>query len=193
MYPHWDALLGGGQSTTAATFSKYAAAVTSHGKVFIVNEFGWDRTDWKTADELQHVLDTITHDPNISGDDFWALQAHLDNFGFQPIPADSHDLDFCEKGECGEWWALYYPGIRTSIMPAAEMASRAQQLPHPRLRHGRPARPETRHPSCPCRDFNRARRPRRLARLRRSRALLHRPHGPRLHHLEERLRQVRHR
>ena len=128
MYPHWDALLGGGQSTTAATFSKYAAAVGGHGKVFIVNEFGWDRTDWKTADDLQHVLDTITHDPNISGDDFWALQAHLDNFGFQPIPADSHDLAFCEKGECGEWWALYYPGIKTSIMPAADMASRAQQL-----------------------------------------------------------------
>jgi hypothetical protein len=128
-YPHWDALLGPKQPpTTAETFSHDAASVTSHGKVFIVNEFGWDRTNWKSPADLQHLLDTIAHDPNISGDGFWALQAHLDNFGFQPIPADCRDITFAEKGECGEWWALYYPGIQTLVMPAEDMAARAQQL-----------------------------------------------------------------
>ncbi|MGI4828888.1 MAG: hypothetical protein ACRYFU_11970 [Janthinobacterium lividum] len=129
MYPHWDAILGaGGSPTTAETFTRDAATVTGHGKVFIVNEFGWDRTDWKTQGDLGHLLDVMAHDPNISGDDFWALQAHLDNFGFQPIPADSNNAVFAEKGECGEWWALYYPGVKTSVMSADDMAARAQQL-----------------------------------------------------------------
>lgn len=128
-YPHWDALLGpGSPPTTAESFTQDAATVTSHGKVFIVNEFGWDRTDWKTSADLQHVLETLEKDPNISGDGFWALQAHLDNFGFQPIPADSRDPAYAEKGECGEWWALYYPGIKTLVMSAEDMAGRAQQL-----------------------------------------------------------------
>ena len=84
-YPHWDSVFGvpfGYPPTTAKTFSDDAAAVTSHGKAFIVNEFGWDDTDWKTQADLQHLLDSIANDPNISGDGFWALQAHLDNFGF---------------------------------------------------------------------------------------------------------------
>jgi hypothetical protein len=128
-YPHWDLLLGPNQPpTTATTFSRDAAAVTSHGRVFIVNEFGWDRTDWKTTADLQHVLDTVAQDSNISGDDFWALQSHLDNFGFQPIPADCHDAAYAEKGECGEWWAVYYPGRKTLVMSAEDMASRVQQL-----------------------------------------------------------------
>ena len=128
-YPHWDSLLGGGAApTTAETFAHDAATVTAHGKVFIVNEFGWDRTDWKTPDDFQHVLDTLVHDPNVSGDGFWALQAHLDNFGFQPIPAGSSNPSFAEKGECGEWWALYYPGVKTLVNTAEDMAARAQQL-----------------------------------------------------------------
>jgi hypothetical protein len=128
-YPHWDALFGpGNPPSNAETFTRDAAAVTAHGKVYIVNEFGWDRTDWKTPEEFQHVLDTLAGDPNISGDGFWALQAHLDNFGFQPFPADSSNPVFAEKGESGQWWALYYPGVKTLVNTAADMAGRAQQL-----------------------------------------------------------------
>ena len=128
-YPHWDALLGvGSPPTTAETIAHDAAAVVAHGKVFIVNEYGWDRTDWKTAADFAHVLDVLATDQDIAGDGFWALQAHLDNFGFQPIPADARDPAFAARGECGEWWALYYPGIKTLVMPAEEMAGRAQQL-----------------------------------------------------------------
>ncbi len=128
-YPHWDALLSAGAPpTTAETIAHDAATVTSHRKVFIVNEYGWDRTNWKTPAELQVVLDRMANDPNISGDGFWALQANLDNFGFQPIPADAKRMPFAENGECGEWWALYYPGIKTLVMTAPEMAARAQQL-----------------------------------------------------------------
>ena len=138
-YPHWDSLIGGGQHTTAATFSRDAATVTGHGKVYIVNEFGWDRTDWATSKDLQTVLDTLANDPNVSGDDFWALQAHLDNFGFQLIPADTKDAAYAERGESGEWWALYYPGIKTLVNSADDMAARAQQLrAHAYAMAGRP-------------------------------------------------------
>ncbi len=128
-YPHWDPLLGPSQPpTTAKTISQDAAAVVAHGKVFIINEFGWDRTNWRTPSDLQHVLDAFTADSNIAGDGFWALQAHVDNFGFQPIPADSHDPTYAAQGECGQWWALYYPGIQNLVMSASDMAGRAQQL-----------------------------------------------------------------
>ena len=127
-YPHWDALFGMGVHTTAESFTRDAAAVTGHGKVFIVNEFGWDRTDWKTQQDLQQVLDTLARDRNVSGDGFWALQAHLDNFGFQPIPADTNQAGFAERGESGQWWALYYPGVKTLLNTAEDMAQRAQQL-----------------------------------------------------------------
>ena len=128
-YPHWDSLLSSHDPpTTAATFTRDAATITGRGKVFIVNEFGWDTTDWRTTASLRELLDVLAKDPNVSGDDFWALQAHLDNFGFQPIPADARDEAFARTGECGEWWALYYPGIKTSVMSAEDMAARAQML-----------------------------------------------------------------
>jgi mannan endo-1,4-beta-mannosidase len=127
-YPHWDALLGTGEHTTAATFGRDAAAVTSHGKAYIVNEFGWDRTNWKTQHDLQNVLDALAKDRSVSGDGFWALQAHFDNFGFQPIPADTNNPAYAESGETGQWWALYYPGIKTLVNSADDMAARAQQL-----------------------------------------------------------------
>jgi mannan endo-1,4-beta-mannosidase len=127
-YPHWDLLLGGGEHTTAATFTRDAAAITARRKAYIVNEFGWDRTDWNSPDDLQIVLDTLAKDPNVSGDDFWALAAHLDNFGFQPIPADTSNPAYAEHGESGEWWALYYPGVKTLVNSASDMAARTQQL-----------------------------------------------------------------
>ena len=128
-YPHWNQLFEPDRGPlTAETISGDAATVAAHGKTFFVNEYGWDRTNWKTAADLQHALDVMVKDDNIAGDLFWALQAHLDNFGFQPIPADAQDPEFAARGECGEWWALYYPGRRTLVMPAEEMASRAQQL-----------------------------------------------------------------
>jgi len=147
-YPHWDKVLGT-PAATPETFAKDAATVTGHGKVYIVNEFGWDRTDWKTEAEFQAVLDKLAGDPSVSGDLFWALQAHADNFGFQPIPADSNQPAFAENGESGQWWALYYPGIKTLVNSAEDMASRAQRLrAHAFAMAGQPV-PKHRTPPAP--------------------------------------------
>jgi hypothetical protein len=130
-YPHWNAAFNipaGMEPTSVATIVGDAATVTGRGKAFIVNEFGWDRTNWTTRADLQGLLDAMLRDPNISGDNYWALQAHVDNFGFQAIPADSKDGAFAVSGECGEWWALYYPGVKTLAMSAEDMGARAQQL-----------------------------------------------------------------
>jgi hypothetical protein len=45
---------------------------------------------------------------------FWALRAHQEPDKLFPIP-----------GEGGNWWALYYDGIDTGFMSAAEMHERA--------------------------------------------------------------------
>jgi hypothetical protein len=128
-YPHWDALLGGGApKTTAESFLQDAAATTAHGKAYIVNEFGWDVTDWPTQNDLQTVLHTLEADPNVCGDDYWALQAHAENFGWQAIPANVSDAAYARNGESGQWWALYYGGINTMINTRDDMRARAQQL-----------------------------------------------------------------
>ena len=128
-YPHWEAVFNmGGEKTTAETFPKHASMVTGHGKVYVVNEFGWDNTDWATPAVLEKVLTTMKSDPRISGDLFWALQAHNDKFGWQPIPANVPNEMFAKRGETGQWWALYYGGINTVTMTKEDMAARAELL-----------------------------------------------------------------
>jgi mannan endo-1,4-beta-mannosidase len=126
-YPHWSKVFGG-PAPTAATFQKDAALVTSYGKVYVVTEFGWDNTDWTTRADLEQILNTFKNDPNISGDLYWALQAHVDEFGWQPIPANVPNKAYDIRAESGQWWALYYGGIKTLVNTKADMAARAELL-----------------------------------------------------------------
>ena len=127
-YPHWDALFGLGQNSTAATFSKHASMVTAKGKVYVANEFGWDITNWPTREDFETVLKTLESDSRISGDGFWALQAHADKFGWQPISAPTNSASYSTWGESGQWWSLFYGGVNTLINSAQEMQARAELL-----------------------------------------------------------------
>jgi hypothetical protein len=127
-YPHWDALFTAGDKSTTQTFSKHAALVTGKGKVFTVDEYGWDPTDWATPGDLQAALTAFESDPKISGDLFWALQAHVDKYGWQPIPANVPSEGYSKMGESGQWWALYYGGMKTLIVTHDDMRARAELL-----------------------------------------------------------------
>jgi len=127
-YPHWDALFGAGQKTTAESFSKHAALATAKGKVYVACEFGWDVTDWPKLDDFQKVLHTLESDPNISGDGYWALQAHADKFGWQPISAPANNAAYAKWGETGQWWSLFYGGVNTLVNSAQDMQARAELL-----------------------------------------------------------------
>jgi hypothetical protein len=67
-------------------------------------------------------------DPLISGDLYWALQAHVDNYGWHPIPANVPNEAYSRMAESGQWWALYYGGIKTLINTKEDMAARAELL-----------------------------------------------------------------
>ena len=127
-YPHWERAFNMGAVDTAETFPKHAALVTSHGKAYEVTEFGWDNTDWATTADLEKVLNTMRDDPKISGDLYWALQAHNEKYGWQPIPANVPNEAFAQRGETGQWWAVYYGGINTLDMTKEDMAARAELL-----------------------------------------------------------------
>jgi mannan endo-1,4-beta-mannosidase len=126
-YPHWSKAFNA-PPPTADTFRKDAALVTSYGKVYVVTEFGWDNTDWTTPADLKNVLNALKNDANVSGDLFWALQAHNDEFGWQPIPSNVPSKTYDLTGESGQWWALYYGGIKTLVMTKDDMAARAELL-----------------------------------------------------------------
>lgn len=129
-YPHWLPIVSGGNRIdgNAPQLHEKAAQVAAAGKAFTAIEFGWDRTDFLTTGALRDFLAGLEADPNVVGDNFWALQAHAEGHGWQPIPADTRCTPTCEWGEDGNWWALYYTGIDTASHSAADMAARAQLL-----------------------------------------------------------------
>jgi len=90
-----------------------ADKVTKAGKVLIVEEFGWDRSNGTIADLKKHLGEVETN-PNVAGDMFWALRAQQEPGKLFPVP-----------GEGGEWWALYFDGRDTGENSAADMHQRA--------------------------------------------------------------------
>jgi mannan endo-1,4-beta-mannosidase len=120
IYPHW--------SLPLATVKNDIAECRKAGKPFVAYEYGWDVTNFRTLRHFRSFLDTLRKDVRVAGDAFWALQAHQDGHGWMPIPADLSDPAAARRDESGQWWALYYPGIRTLVTTATDMAARAQAI-----------------------------------------------------------------
>jgi mannan endo-1,4-beta-mannosidase len=106
-YEHWS---------MPWNLAAHAAAVAKAGKVFIVEEFGWDRSNC-TVEDLKKHLAQVESNPDVAGDMFWALRAHIEPGKLFPVP-----------GEGGEWWALYDDGRDTGENSAADMRERALVL-----------------------------------------------------------------
>jgi mannan endo-1,4-beta-mannosidase len=120
LYPHW--------SLTLADVEPQIEACRRARKPFVVYEYGWDRTNFTTLTRLRTFLAGLTRDREVAGDAFWALEAHADGHGWRPIPADVTDPAAAATVESGEWWALYYPGRRTLVTTAPDMAARAEAI-----------------------------------------------------------------
>ena len=120
VYPHWKQPL--------SLRREEMKACKSARKPFVAYEYGWDRTNYRTMVAFRGFLRTLAKNPLIAGDAFWALQAHLRGHGWMPIPADTTDRAAAARVETGQWWALYYTGLRTLVNTAADMAARAQVI-----------------------------------------------------------------
>ena len=120
VYPHWRMGL--------ALVQPWIAECKRKGKPYIVYEYGWDRTNYSTLTKFTRFLDTLRRTPEIAGDGFWALESHNDGHGWMPIPANTSDPVAALHIETGQWWALYYPGIRTLVSTAVDMTARAQAI-----------------------------------------------------------------
>lgn len=144
VYPHWSQFYGLTPQQVAALPHQQAAVAAAAGKAWFMSEYGWDKTDFQTAADLQSFLDGAMADRNIAGDLFWALEPHANGHGWEPLPADeecqANEFDTapptqpdptgqgCYTNEDGNWWALYYTGIPTLSNTQSDMAQRAQIL-----------------------------------------------------------------
>jgi hypothetical protein len=120
VYPHWKQPLSSRRDELQAC--------KSARKPFVAYEYGWDRTNYRTMRAFRGFLRTLAKNPLIAGDAFWALQAHRRGYGWMPIPANTTDQAAATTVETGQWWALYYTGLRTLVNTAADMAARAQVI-----------------------------------------------------------------
>jgi mannan endo-1,4-beta-mannosidase len=118
VYPHWQQPLSSRRDELKAC--------KAARKPFVAYEYGWDRTNFRTRRAFSRFLATLQKNPLVAGDAFWALQAHAQGHGWMPIPADTRVNP--ARVESGQWWALYYTGLRTLVNTAADMAARAQLI-----------------------------------------------------------------
>ena len=120
LYPHWQ--------LPYATVKAWIAECAKRHKPYLVYEYGWDRTNVPTLARFRTFLATLQRNREIAGDAFWALQAHADGHGWMPIPANIDDPAQAARVETGQWWALYYPGLRTLVNSASDMRARAEAI-----------------------------------------------------------------
>jgi mannan endo-1,4-beta-mannosidase len=134
----WNALIPGVDMCVAFVYPHWKQPLSSHRdelqacksarKPFVAYEYGWDRTNYRTLGTFRRFLQTLVKNPGVAGDAFWALQAHRRGHGWMPIPANTTDRAAAARVETGQWWALYYTGVRTLVNTAEDMAARAQVI-----------------------------------------------------------------
>ncbi len=177
-YPHWEAVFNLGSKSSPVTFRQHADMITAKGKVYTICEFGWDNTNWPTQDDLQAILKTFESDPKISGDLYWALQAHNVDYGWQDIPDNIRNAAYDKMGESGRMVGSLLRRHRNPHDSKEDMAARANCCAATPTRS--PASPSaTRHPARPC-HYRHGLWSSRLERLGRSRQILHRTQRLRL-------------
>ena len=81
---------------------KDANSAKKAGKAFVVGEFDWN--DANGGDPLSDFLSTIESDSAVSGDMFWELWSHADQYGYL----------------YGDQYTLHYPGDSTAMRKSVQ-------------------------------------------------------------------------
>lgn len=81
-----------------------ASTAAKTGKAFIIGEFDWN--DANGGDTLDKFLASVQANPNVSGDAFWELWSHDDDYGY-----DSNGLKY----------TLHYPGDTPAMQSAVNL------------------------------------------------------------------------
>ncbi len=79
-----------------------ADAARSHNKAFIAGEFGWESGDI-SASTLSSSLAAFEADPAVSGDLYWELDPHDDDYGFRRVMSGFGE-------DTNLHYELFYPG-----------------------------------------------------------------------------------
>jgi mannan endo-1,4-beta-mannosidase len=115
-----DALATGSDVEVARTrLDAVANLVVSTGKPYVLDSIGWSPSIWKTPADLDLWLTAIVRQRNVTGALAGDLEGHEDAGGFLPAPPANPAAGVA---------ALYFPGIRTADMDAAEMRVRGRAL-----------------------------------------------------------------
>ena len=118
VYPHW--------SLPPSFVKGWIDTCRAAGKPYIVYEYGWDLTNFPTQALAERLPGRAPGRPRDRRRRLLGAEAHADGHGWMPIPADTTDPPVARTGESGQWWAMYYTGIKTLVMSAGDMAARAQ-------------------------------------------------------------------
>jgi hypothetical protein len=80
-----------------------ASTAAKTGKAFIIGEFDWN--DANGGDPLDKFLASVQANPNVSGDAFWELWSHDDQYGY----------------DRGDQYTLHYPGDTATMLGSVSL------------------------------------------------------------------------
>ncbi len=92
--------------------------VVKSGHAYVLDNFGWSPSSWKSLDDLDTWLSAMAHERSLAGAITGDLQSHADQGGYLPAPRES----------ASQPAGLYFPGTDTADMTMPVMRERDRAL-----------------------------------------------------------------
>ena len=110
--------IAGDPASVRAALSRQVEGVSTAGRAYILDDFGWSPTLWHTEADLEAWLADVVRGRLLQGALTGNLQAHADQGGYLPPPPPAG------PGLA----ALYFPGVATPDVNLATMEERGRAL-----------------------------------------------------------------